>query len=136
MKQMEAVRQKVLAQPGTLPRLVLQLQQGDTDSQTKAAEMLFCVVGQGPGRDKEATKQVSSDSHMPKGHLLTVQEAMSNFIASHPLIASKNEDQCIVVLQHPACLSKLSAIALPFDTCVCCAAGTRQQAFGRNLGSH
>ena len=65
MKQMEAVRKKVLEQPGTLPQLVLQLHQGDTDAQTKAAEMLFCVVGQGPGRDKEATKLVSSFSHTP-----------------------------------------------------------------------
>ena len=77
---MEAVRQKVLGQPGTLPRLVLQLQQGDADAQTKAAEMLFCVVGQGPGRDKEATRQVSSDSHRSKGHLVTLQEVMFNFI--------------------------------------------------------
>ena len=67
MKQMEAVRQKVLEKPGTLPRLVLQLQQGDTDAQAKAAEMLFCVVGQGPGRNLEATRQVSSDSHTPTG---------------------------------------------------------------------
>ena len=64
---MAAVRQKVLEQPGTLPRLVLQLQQGDVAAQTTAAEMLFCVVGQGPGRDKEAIRQVSLIAKCPKG---------------------------------------------------------------------
>ena len=58
LKEMEIVRQKVLEKPGILPELVNQLQLGDTDMQAKAAEMLFCVVGQGPGRDAVATKQV------------------------------------------------------------------------------
>lgn len=65
LKQMELVRKKVLEKPGTLPTLMMQLQTGDTDSQIKAAEMLFCVVGQGPGRDVAATRQVSPDDHMP-----------------------------------------------------------------------
>ena len=59
LNEMEIVRNKVLAKPELLPELVDQLHFGETDMQTKAAEMLFCVVGQGPGRDAAATKQVS-----------------------------------------------------------------------------
>ncbi len=55
---MEIVRKRVLEKPGVLPQLVAQLRMGDVDQQSKAAEMLFCVVGQGPGRDVAATKQV------------------------------------------------------------------------------
>ena len=55
---MEIVRKRVFEKPGVLPQLVAQLRMGDVDQQSKAAEMLFCVVGQGPGRDVAATKQV------------------------------------------------------------------------------
>ncbi len=58
LKEMEIVRKRVLEKPGVLPQLVAQLRMGDIDQQSKAAEMLFCVVGQGPGRDVAATKQV------------------------------------------------------------------------------
>lgn len=58
LKEMEIVRKRVLEKPGVLPQLVAQLRMGDVDQQSKAAEMLFCVVGQGPGRDVAATKQV------------------------------------------------------------------------------
>lgn len=61
LKQMEVVRKRVLEQPGILPELVRQLQSGDIELKIKAAEMLFCVVGQGPGRDVDATREVSSD---------------------------------------------------------------------------
>ncbi len=58
LKEMEIVRKRVLEKPGVLPQLVAQLRMGDVDQQSKAAEMLFCVVGQGPDRDVAATKQV------------------------------------------------------------------------------
>lgn len=57
LKQMEVVRKKVLQQPGILPELVRQLHSGDSEMKIKAAEMLFCVVGQGPGRDVDATRE-------------------------------------------------------------------------------
>lgn len=63
LKQMEVVRKKVLQQPGILPELVRQLHSGDSEMKIKAAEMLFCVVGQGPGRDVDATREVSPDEY-------------------------------------------------------------------------
>lgn len=58
LKEMEVVRKEVLQKPEVLPILVKQLRLDDPDQQSKAAEMLFCVVGQGAGRDATATKQV------------------------------------------------------------------------------
>ena len=120
MKQMEAVRQKVLEKPGTLPRLVLQLQQGDTDAQAKAAEMLFCVVGQGPGRDAKATKQVSSQEH-----LVILQEVVVvNFITkSSPIIRTCVSWCCGSLSLSSNILPSLHVS--PFDSCVWGAAGTR-----------
>ena len=59
LKQMEVVRKKVLQTPAILPELVSQLRSGDVEMKIKAAEMLFCVVGQGAGRDMDATREVS-----------------------------------------------------------------------------
>ncbi len=58
LKEMEVVRKRVLEKPGVLPELVKQLRLGNTEQQSQAAEMLFCVVGQGPGRDAAAIRQV------------------------------------------------------------------------------
>lgn len=58
LTEMEIVRKRVMQNPNLLPQLVKQLRLGDVEQQSKAAEMLFCVVGQGPGRDAAATKQV------------------------------------------------------------------------------
>ena len=64
LKEMEIVRKRVMQNPDLLPQLVKQLRLGDVEQQSKAAEMLFCVVGQGPGRDAAATKQVQITSCM------------------------------------------------------------------------
>lgn len=60
LTEMEIVRKRVMQNPNLLPQLVKQLRLGDVEQQSKAAEMLFCVVGQGPGRDAAATKQVQT----------------------------------------------------------------------------
>lgn len=62
LSEMEVVRKKVLGKPGILLELIKQLQEGEPEMQTKAAEMLFCVVGQNEGRDLRATKQASPPS--------------------------------------------------------------------------
>lgn len=58
-KEMADVRKKVLGKPGVLQGLVQQLRQGKLEEKAQAAELLFCVVGQGPDADAAATKQVS-----------------------------------------------------------------------------
>lgn len=58
-QEMAAVRQKVLSKPGVLRELVQQLRQGKLEQKAQAAELLFCVVGQGPSADAAATKQVN-----------------------------------------------------------------------------
>ena len=125
LKQMELVRKKVLEKPGTLPTLMMQLQTRDTDSQIKAAEMLFCVVGQGPGRDVAATRQVSPDDHMPT--------------ALHDLCAEFTQ----VMFKHAVCYCYTSNSSMPWLRILAltrmwgaAAAGTRQQPIGSSLDSH
>lgn len=58
LKEMAEVRQKILSKPGVLQELVQQLRQGNLEQKAQSAEMLFCVVGQGPAADPAATQQV------------------------------------------------------------------------------
>ena len=75
LEQMEIVRRRVLEKPGVLPELVNQLRMGNLAQQSQAAEMLFCVVGQGPGRDVAATRQVRQETRFAclllRCHILT-----------------------------------------------------------------
>lgn len=63
MKEMIAIRARVMGRPHLLPVLVGELRSANTEGQLKAAEMLFCVVGQGPARDAACMRKVRHDTH-------------------------------------------------------------------------
>lgn len=58
MQEMATIRQQILSKPGVLPELVQQLREGSLEQKAQSAEMLFCVVGQGPSADNAAIQQV------------------------------------------------------------------------------
>ena len=63
MQEMATIRQQILSKPGVLQELVQQLREGSLEQKAQSAEMLFCVVGQGPSADNAAIQQAGPCSH-------------------------------------------------------------------------
>ena len=92
---MDAAKERTLQKPGLLSELVYQLESGDSEIQYKAAELLLCIVGQGPEKDEAAIGQVSASRSTVPAKSIAALSADNSAAASLPFLSIALLAYCI-----------------------------------------